>query len=640
MPDTIDTTVGDRRPNLPPPPDVAITPVGDPWPRPYYLENGLRRVAPYHYTYNTYCKARWRDREILDIFAKEFRDRSEVYYREAIEEGRIVLNGVPCRDVRTRVKNGDVISHTLHRHEPPVSAQPIRVVHEDEGMIVIDKPAGIPVHPAGRYKFNSIVEIMRAERYHAFNPLPCNRLDRLTSGIMFVGKTAREAENISQKLRGRTVRKEYVARVKGRFPDGTGWDGDEQRGGVVKCEEPILQISPILGLNRARASGKTAKTLFRRVAYHPPEATQNGATEEGLTGTAAQPLAGIEDEGYSIVHCLPLTGRTHQIRVHLQFLGHPISNDPIYSNRRVFGASLAKGDNSGEHDDEIKQRLGKMGKTELADAYTYTNSSPGIDRAAATTANGDVEVNMAALGLNSETQQITRRDLELLRAQELHRKYGPTADYKPLHHGTLHASSTLGELGPSAASADTPLPNGPTDENDPAYLALLESHDEMVQDYNKRKGEKLTGEICSICLTPLYSDPGPHELGIYLHALAYADINGAWRYTSPMPAWTADPTTTTAKNEVPPSPAWDYTTLGDEDKIDIEAEEEDAESKNRDAEIVNRGLEPGSLEKQRASRRNHVSKKERKKTKARTRNKDEGEGAVEMEPADFVELQP
>lgn len=61
------------------PPAVLIPPC-DPWPRPYYLENGLRRVAPYHFTYNTFCKQRWRGREILDIFASEFRDRPVEYY--------------------------------------------------------------------------------------------------------------------------------------------------------------------------------------------------------------------------------------------------------------------------------------------------------------------------------------------------------------------------------------------------------------------------------------------------------------------------------------------------------------------------------------------------------------------------------
>ena len=246
----------------PPPSDVPlVTPVGDPWPRPYQLENGLRRVAPYYYTYNTYCKQRWRDRELLEIFASEFRDRTPEYYKAAIAAGRVVVSGrkVPEDYV---LRNGEVISHTLHRHEPPVTAQPIRAIYEDDDMIVIDKPAGVPVHPAGRFRFNSVVEIMRAERDYAFNPLPCNRLDRLTSGVMFVGKNAVAAEEISQKLRGRTVRKEYLARVKGKFPD-----GDEN--GVTICEENVMSVSPILGLNRVRASGKSAKTLFKRLAYCP-----------------------------------------------------------------------------------------------------------------------------------------------------------------------------------------------------------------------------------------------------------------------------------------------------------------------------------------------------------------------------------
>ena len=64
---------------FPPPPPVVTTPC-DPWPRPYYLEDGLRKVLPYHYTYNTYCKERWRGKEILHIFKTEFRDRPESYY--------------------------------------------------------------------------------------------------------------------------------------------------------------------------------------------------------------------------------------------------------------------------------------------------------------------------------------------------------------------------------------------------------------------------------------------------------------------------------------------------------------------------------------------------------------------------------
>ena len=193
---------------------------------------------------------------------------TDVLQKSAMETGLIALNGQPVPSIHTIVKNGDIISHTMHRHEPPVTAEPISTVHEDDDLIVINKPAGVPVHPSGRYRYNSVIEIMRAQRGYEWNPLPCNRLDRLTSGIMFIGKHKKAAEDITNQLTGRTVRKEYIARVKGCFPEGD-----------VICEQPILQISPKLGLNRVRAKGKHSKTVFKRLAYYPPreeDATKGG----------------------------------------------------------------------------------------------------------------------------------------------------------------------------------------------------------------------------------------------------------------------------------------------------------------------------------------------------------------------------
>ncbi|KAI5292554.1 hypothetical protein KEM55_007718, partial [Ascosphaera atra] len=325
-------------------------------------------------------------------------------------------------------------------------------------MIVIDKPAGVPVHPAGRYNHNSIIEIMRAERgANGWNPLPCNRLDRLTSGVMFIGKKPKAAEQISEQLRARTVQKEYIARVKGKFPDG-----------VVLCDQPMLKISPVLGLNRVRASGKDAKTKFRRLAYYPPRKgmPSNNAGNASIEEQAATPPPPAdEDEGYSIVHCLPLTGRTHQIRVHLQYLGHPITNDPIYSNRRVFGDNLGKHDSTGEDDKEVIFRLSKMGKSETADSLSY------------------------------QTFQ-------------------------------------------------TPPPQCVTNgSQDPEVVnsLLAREHENMVNDYLRRKGEKISGEKCETCGTDLYTDPGVHELGIFLHAIAYADKTGLWKYRSKMPHWAMPP---------------------------------------------------------------------------------------------------
>ncbi|KAK2753179.1 RNA pseudouridylate synthase domain containing protein 2 [Arachnomyces sp. PD_36] len=426
----------------------------DPWPEPYYLEGGLRRVAPYYFAYKTYCKERWRGREIGDVFSTEFRDRSQDYYINAIKNGGVTINGNAVSP-ETRIKNGDLISHTLHRHEPPVTSLPIGIIHEDEGMIVIDKPAGVPVHPTGRYNHNSVTKIMGAERGNGFKPLPCNRLDRLTSGVMFIGKDPKAAEAMALKLQNRSVQKEYVTRVRGKFPDG-----------VIVCDQPIMHINPMLGLNRARQEGKEAKTKFRRLAYYPPKSREsrgpleNTETDGPNKPKPLTPPPASESEGYSIVHCLPFTGRTHQLRVHLQFLGHPISNDPIYSNQRVFGPNLGRYDNTGDYDKEIIERLSRVGKTETAEAgisfYSYQTELP-------------------------------------------------------------------------------PLPAGA----DPAAVdaLIMQQHDEMAIRYQKRKGEKMSGKKCEVCDTDLYTDPGVEELGIFLHAAAYADLDGKWKYRSKLPAW-------------------------------------------------------------------------------------------------------
>ena len=419
-----------------PDPDVPlITPVAPIWPPPYHFDDDLRRVRPYHWTYNTYCKERWRGRSLIDIFESEFRDRPAEYYRASMESGDICVNGRRVGPDYV-VRNGDLVSHTLHRHEPPVTADPVAIIHEDDDMIVINKPSGVPVHPAGRYKFNSVIEIMKADRGEHFMPYPCNRLDRLTSGIMFIAKSVRAAEEMGNRIKQRTVRKEYMARVVGEVPDGE-----------VVCDQPILQISPKLGLNRVRANGKTARTVFKKLAYYPPTqqelariatAEADGAHENGADG-GPQAKPWLNKRGYSVVRCLPVTGRTHQIRVHLQYLGHPIQNDPIYANQRVWGFDLGQSDADGTHntDEDVISRLSRMGKEEVAQAVVY--------------------------------------------------------------------------------------------------------YDEMVDKYEKRRAEKMTGELCDVCDTPLYSDPGAHELSLWLHSLRYEDAGGAWSYTSPLPKWALPP---------------------------------------------------------------------------------------------------
>ncbi|PKY05558.1 DRAP deaminase [Aspergillus campestris IBT 28561] len=482
----------------------AILP-SDPWPAPYYLEGGFRRVTPYHYTYNTYCKERWRGRELVDIFTSEFRDRPQDYYRQALEDGKVSVSGQTAGP-HTVVKNGQVISHTLHRHEPPVTGQAIGIIHEDDDILVIDKPAGVPVHAAGRYHYNSIIEILRSQSTYEWTPRPCNRLDRLTSGVMFIAKHQKGAEMVAGRLRQRTVQKEYIARVKGKFPDG-----------VVVCDQPIMSVSPKLGLNRVRATGKEATTKFRRIAYYPPPSQHhNPENEDENENDPARPATpppayANEDEGYSIIHCLPLTGRTHQIRVHLQFLGHPISNDPIYSNRRVFGPDLGKADATGDRDDELVDKLSAMGKTEVADTVSY-------------------------------------------------RTHLTTTPVVPPGTNT----STIEEI-------------------------MSREHEAAVVAYHKRKGERLSGESCDVCGTELYTDPGPHELGIFLHAVAYADSqHGNWKYRSLMPGWAMPPAGLDGPRETP-----DWVPVPEEEEVVIghgEVPEGMREEDNKNVPVLVRGV--------------------------------------------------
>ncbi|KAJ8463436.1 hypothetical protein ONZ51_g10253 [Trametes cubensis] len=268
---------------------------------------GLKKIPPYWYPYTTMAKGRWLGREILEIVSTEFRDRSMEFYRYALESGITTVNGEIAKP-DTIIRNGDRIENVVHRHEPPVTSTPVRILHHDKerGFIVIDKPGSIPVHAVGRYFRNSLVEILKND-FGFEKVYTVNRLDRLTSGLMILPLNATLAATLTDEFVNGRVRKEYIARCKGKFPE-------EE----VVCEEPLLTVDRQMGLNIVHPEGKPAKTIFKRLRYD-------------------------ENTDTSVLHCRPLTGRSHQIRVHLQFLGHPIANDPVYSDPRIWGEKLGKG---------------------------------------------------------------------------------------------------------------------------------------------------------------------------------------------------------------------------------------------------------------------------------------------------------
>ncbi|CCK72473.1 bifunctional DRAP deaminase/tRNA pseudouridine synthase RIB2 KNAG_0K01080 [Huiozyma naganishii CBS 8797] len=291
------------------------------------VEGSYRKVAPYYQVYRTHCKERWRGRLLVDVFTSEFRDQSIEHYKALITSGGVLVNGVPSIST-TKIQNGDVIEHKVHRHEPAVSAEPIAVIHEDDDIVVIDKPSGIPVHPTGRYKYNTVTEILKREM--GLVVYPCNRLDKPTSGVMILAKNKTTAKLLSQSLQTHEFQKEYLAKVRGRFPSGTTT--------VVNYMKSIDRKVSLNGVcSKSDKEAKWSKTVFQLVSY------------DRRTDT-------------SIVLCFPLTGRTHQIRVHLRTLNHPIANDPIYSNEQVWGGTLA---GTGTDYDAVARKLRQLDPSSL-----------------------------------------------------------------------------------------------------------------------------------------------------------------------------------------------------------------------------------------------------------------------------------
>ncbi|NXH20227.1 RUSD2 protein, partial [Bucco capensis] len=406
----------------------------------YYFEGGLRKVRPYYYDFRTYCKGRWVGRSLLHVFSTEFRSQPLAYYRAAARAGRLRLNEEPVRDLDIVLKNNDFLRNTVHRHEPPVTAQPIQILAEDEEVVVVDKPSSLPVHPCGRFRHNTVIFILGKE-HHLKELHTIHRLDRMTSGVLMFAKTTQVSKRIDEQVRERQLEKEYVCRVVGEFPEHE-----------VICEEPILVVSYKVGVCRVDPKGKPCQTIFQRLSY-------NGKS--------------------SVVRCLPRTGRTHQIRVHLQYLGHPIVNDPIY-NMEAWGPERGKGGKIHKTDEELLKAL-----------VEEHRSKQSLDI-----------LGISEEDLNSSTDS---------------KECGDSDTLDPEERNDLAAR---------------PL-------NSESNLEMLEKNKERgsCETQDRQRGEKSWEEKDPLCLECKVTrrDPSPKELVMYLHALRYKGAD--FEYCSKMPEW-------------------------------------------------------------------------------------------------------
>ena len=228
---------------------------------------------------------------------------SRARLQRLIREGNVTLNGGAAK-ASAVVKRGDRVAVRVPPPRPLTLTPeriPLAIVYEDEELVVVDKPAGLTVHPAPGHPSGTLVNTLLA-RYPDLpgiggwqRPGIVHRLDKDTSGLMVVAKTEAAHHSLSEQIQKRRVRKGYTALVKG----------------VVADDEGVID-API---------GRDIRHRKRM------------AVVEG--GRASQTRYAVKKRYHSatLVEVFPRTGRTHQIRVHFASLGHPLVGDGLYGGR-------------------------------------------------------------------------------------------------------------------------------------------------------------------------------------------------------------------------------------------------------------------------------------------------------------------
>ncbi|MFU8864991.1 MAG: RluA family pseudouridine synthase [Rhodobacterales bacterium] len=243
-----------------------------------------------------------------------------------IADGHVTLNGQVASDPKARVEEGDIVEIAVPEaedsHIGPENI-PLSIIFEDDDLVVIDKPAGMVVHPAPGSPSGTLVNALLAHCGDALSgvggmkrPGIVHRIDKDTSGLLVVAKSDRAHHGLAAQFEKHTVERYYKAVVYG-VPDGN----DPRLRGVKGVNfEPgnIMKITTHLA--RHKADRQRQAVLF--------QGGRHAVTRARIVAEYGAPPV------LSLVECWLETGRTHQIRVHLAHAGHALVGDPTYGGRR------------------------------------------------------------------------------------------------------------------------------------------------------------------------------------------------------------------------------------------------------------------------------------------------------------------
>lgn len=232
-----------------------------------------------------------------------------------VAAGAVLVGGRPVTRGSRRVSRGEVVEVTTTPAAPagpaPDPAIPLQVVHEDRWLVVVDKPAGLVVHPGAGHPSGTLVNALLA-RYpemagvgEAARPGIVHRLDKGTSGLLMAARTAEAHAALVSLLAQRRIRRSYLALVAGLM---------EADRGVV--DAPVGRSVRQPTRMAVTPGGRGARTHYSVVRRYPPV--------------------------HTLIECALETGRTHQIRVHLAAIGHPVTGDRAYARRTAAPSPLAR----------------------------------------------------------------------------------------------------------------------------------------------------------------------------------------------------------------------------------------------------------------------------------------------------------
>lgn len=237
--------------------------------------------------------------------AGEMTDLSRSRIKELVQAGEVLVNGKKSK-VSYKVQKGDLIQVTVLPLEPLKLEEeniPLDIVYEDEDIIVVNKPQGMVVHPAVGHPSHTLVNALLyhtrdlADSPEGFRPGIVHRIDKDTSGLLMVAKNAAARESLEKQLAAKSNKRQYLAIVHGNFAEEEG-------------------------------------TIDAPIGRNPKDRKQMAVVEKGKS--AVTHFKVLEQyQGYSLVECQLETGRTHQIRVHMAYIGHPLAGDPLYGPRKT-----------------------------------------------------------------------------------------------------------------------------------------------------------------------------------------------------------------------------------------------------------------------------------------------------------------